>query len=79
MESPGGISDGGVSIKPWQIPRLGGTISSNKAWSQSPTGETSQGRGSTGMGGGFAQWTGHTEPSWGKGLFGGWGERGVAR
>lgn len=78
MESPGGISDGGVGIEPWQIPKFGGgTTVGGKDWGTSPTGVPAQGLASTGAGGTFAQgeWPGTMAPAWHRGFFGGVGTR----
>ena len=84
MESPGGISSGGISIEPWRIPRFGagGQGSSN----QRSLGQGSSGTGfeemqkawsSTGVGGGFGtgEWPGEMAPAMHRGLFGGPGIR----
>jgi hypothetical protein len=80
MESPGGMSDGGVGIEPWKIPRFGSSVGgSGRGIGQAAGGTsigTSQGLGSTGIGGGFAQWPGTMEAPWQhRGLYGGLGDR----
>lgn len=75
----GAITDGGIGTEPWQIPRLGASSGKSpvpKSWSQSPTGEPSQGNASTGVGGLFAPATTSWLPSGQhRGLYGGWGIR----
>lgn len=78
MESPGGMSDGGVGIEPWQIPRRGGgTTIGGKDWATSPAGVSSQGQSSTGVGGTFAQgnWAGKLLSGQHRGFWGGEGIR----
>jgi len=78
----GAISDGNVSIQPWQIPRQGdGGSSSQRSvgqhWTGSFSAPSSQGLGSTGIGGSFVQgsWPGKMAPVFHRGFYGGEGIR----
>jgi len=84
MESPGGIKDGGVSLEPWQIPKLGGSgtgSSSQRSIGQGAFGvafsEFQGAWASTGIGAGFAagSWPGKLAQAFHRGMFGGNGIR----
>lgn len=80
--SYGAVSDGGVGIEPWQVPRRGsvGTGMGQDWETHSPGGVPDQSawNGAGGMGGGLlatGQWPGRMAPAWHRGFYGGPGIR----
>ena len=76
MASSSALSSGGVSIQPWESPKLGSGLGTGSIPSAPPplvggTSQSGSAGGSTGIGGLFAAWPGKTFPTWPKRGFGG--------